>query len=51
MLSAHTIDETNLPALRQAAVGASAVTNWSPALGVPASRNFVDRGQDRRGAA
>lgn len=42
MLSAHTIDETNLPALQEAAVGASAVTNWSPSLDVPASRNFVE---------
>ncbi|MGO4407972.1 ABC transporter substrate-binding protein [Bosea sp. RAF48] len=42
MLSAHTIDETNLPALQEAAVGTSGVTNWSPALDVPASRAFVE---------
>lgn len=42
MLSAHTIDETNLPALQDAAVGTSGVTNWSPALDVPASRAFVE---------
>lgn len=42
MLSAHTIDETNLPALQDAAAGTSAVTNWSPALDVPASRKFVE---------
>jgi branched-chain amino acid transport system substrate-binding protein len=42
MLSAHTIDETNLPALQDAALGLGSVTNWSPGLDNPASRRFVE---------
>jgi branched-chain amino acid transport system substrate-binding protein len=42
LLSASTVDGTTLPALKEAALGATAASSWGPDLPFPANRKFVD---------